>query len=170
MGELLLTGSQVTEGYLRKPQLNAERFVRVAGTLADRWYRTGDLVRSDERGCLHYVGRVDNQVKVRGYRVELQEIEHALRRVAHTENATAIAWPIRNGSAEGIVGFVAGSAVPSSQIISGCRGLLPSYMVPGAVHAIEELPLNPNGKIDRKALAQRLEGARSDKALQQAKE
>jgi non-ribosomal peptide synthetase component F len=156
-GELLISGPQVTAGYIRQPALNGERFVSVAGMDGNHWYRTGDLVREDDRGCLHYAGRADNQVKVRGYRVELQEIDHALRRAAGTEHGTAIAWPIKNGSAEGIVAFVAHSTVPRSDILSGCRAMLPSYMVPTAIHIIDELPLNANGKIDRKALAQRLD-------------
>jgi amino acid adenylation domain-containing protein len=106
-GELLLAGSQVTSGYLNQPALNADRFVHVPGS-TERWYRTGDLVREDGNRCLHYVGRIDNQVKVRGFRVELQEIDHALRRAAGTEDAIALAWPIRNGSADGIIAFVAG--------------------------------------------------------------
>jgi acyl-CoA synthetase (AMP-forming)/AMP-acid ligase II len=147
----------VTSGYLNQPALNADRFVHVPGS-TERWYRTGDLVREDGNRCLHYVGRIDNQVKVRGFRVELQEIDHALRRAAGTEDAIALAWPIRNGSADGIIAFVAGQSVETSRIMAECRASLPAYMVPSAIHLIDRLPLNSNGKIDRKALAQRLAG------------
>ena len=96
-GELCLGGSQVTRGYLNDPEKTAKSFVRLKHTGEQIWYRTGDLVRQDERGCLFYLGRRDFQVKVNGYRVELQEIDLVLREAAHTELAVAIPWPLSDG-------------------------------------------------------------------------
>jgi amino acid adenylation domain-containing protein len=100
-GELCLGGSQVTRGYLNDPEKTAKSFVRLKHTGDQVWYRTGDLVRQDERGCLFYLGRRDFQVKVNGYRVELQEIDLVLREAARTELAVAIPWPLSDGSASG---------------------------------------------------------------------
>ena len=100
-------------------------------------------------------------MKIRGYRVELQEIDHALRQAAETEDAVAVAWPVRNGSADGVVAFVCGGPeVDDARILAGCKRLLPDYMVPRKIHRVDALPLNVNGKIDRKRLTERLEGER----------
>ncbi len=149
-GELCLGGSQVTHGYLNDPEKTAKSFVRLAHTGDQIWYRTGDLVRQDERGCLFYLGRRDFQVKISGYRVELQEIDLVLREAARTELAVAIPWPLSDGSASGIVGVLSGSD-PSrdEQIIAACETRLPRYMVPNRIYHFPQIPLNVNGKIDR---------------------
>ncbi|MGB8523749.1 MAG: coronamic acid synthetase CmaA, partial [Candidatus Acidiferrales bacterium] len=119
----------------------------------------GDLVRQDDRGCFFYLGRIDHQVKIRGYRVELQEIDGVLRKVCGTEQVVSLPWPVRNGSADGIVAFVSGTNhIDSDQIIAYCNARLPDYMVPRKIYTIEELPVNANGKIDRSKLAGLLEG------------
>ena len=109
-GELCLCGTQVTTGYWNEPKKTQEQFVRLPGTGERLWYKTGDMARQDANGCLHYLGRVDHQVKIRGYRVELQEIESVLRRACGTEQVVSIAWPVENGSADGVVAFVSGVA------------------------------------------------------------
>lgn len=155
-GELLLSGSQVTTGYWKNPEKTLERFVRLADGFT--WYRTGDVVVEENDGCLLYLGRVDDQVKIRGYRVELQEIDAVLREACHAELVAAIAWPVHDGSAEGIVAFVcAGPSQDAAKIIEHCRASLPDYMVPREVHFLGEMPRNPNGKIDRHKLVLRLE-------------
>jgi amino acid adenylation domain-containing protein len=156
-GELCLGGSQVTRGYLNDPEKTAKSFVRLKRTGEQIWYRTGDLVRQDERGCLFYLGRRDFQVKVNGYRVELQEIDLVLRESARTELAVAIPWPIADGSASGIVGVLAGSD-PShnKRIIAACESKLPRYMVPSHIHHVAQIPLNVNGKIDRGKITEML--------------
>ena len=156
-GELCLGGSQVTRGYLNDPEKTAKSFVRLAHTGDQIWYRTGDLVRQDERGCLFYLGRRDFQVKISGYRVELQEIDLVLRQAAKTELAVAIPWPLSEGSASGIVGVVSGSD-PSldSQIITACEDRLPRYMVPTRIYHFPQIPLNVNGKIDRGKITEML--------------
>jgi D-alanine--poly(phosphoribitol) ligase subunit 1 len=161
-GELCLGGSQVTRGYLNDPEKTAKSFVRLkqAGDqrISDQvWYRTGDLVRQDERGCLFYLGRRDFQVKINGYRVELQEIDLVLREAARTELAVAIPWPLSDGSASGIVGVVSGSDPKLDQeIIAACEKRLPRYMVPNRIYHFPQIPLNVNGKVDRGKITEML--------------
>jgi len=154
MGELCLAGSQVTTGYLNDPVRTRKQFVRLSGSEKSHWYRTGDLAKKDERGCLYYLGRIDHQVKISGYRVELQEIEHVLREAAKTEFAVAVPWPVAEGMASGIVAVIGGS--DSSQddgIIRFCAERLPKYMVPTRIFHFDSLPLNVSGKIDRPKIA-----------------
>ncbi len=156
-GELCLGGSQVTRGYWNDPEKTARSFVRLKHTGKQVWYRTGDLVRQDERGCLFYLGRRDFQVKVNGYRVELQEIELVLREAARTELAVAIPWPLSDGSASGIVGVLSGSdPAHDEQIIAACKNRLPRYMVPSRIYHCAQIPLNVNGKIDRGRITEML--------------
>lgn len=160
-GELCLGGSQVTRGYLNDPEKTARSFVRLKNTtghIGDQvWYRTGDLVRQDERGCLFYLGRRDFQVKINGYRVELQEIDLVLREAARTELAVAIPWPLSEGSASGIVGVLSGSdPAHDKQIIAACEARLPRYMVPNRIYHFPQIPLNVNGKIDRAKITEML--------------
>jgi amino acid adenylation domain-containing protein len=161
-GELALGGSQVTGTYWNDPARSAERFVVLPERGAGKWYLTGDLACEDADGCLHYLGRLDEQVKVRGYRVELQEIDHAVRTVAGTQEAVAVAWPLRDGSAGGVVAFISSAERrEESGIIAQLRRILPDYMVPARVHFVNSLPSNANGKIDRKQLVRLLESGGS---------
>jgi amino acid adenylation domain-containing protein len=154
-GELCLGGSQVTRGYLNNPEKTAKSFVRLQDTADQIWYRTGDIARQDENGCLYYLGRRDFQIKVNGYRVELQEIDLVLREAAGTELAVAIPWPVSDGSASGIVGVLCGSdPSENDRIIATCKRKLPRYMVPNRLYHIAQIPLNLNGKIDRGKISQ----------------
>ncbi len=155
-GELALSGPQLSTGYWKLPDLTAKRFPHIDG---QRWYLTGDFAVQDDDGVFHHLGRIDNQVKVRGNRVELEEVEVHLRRAGDTASAAAVAWPIEHGSATGIVGFVAGARFGCGQITESIREALPNYMVPTSIIELESLPLNDNGKIDRKALLALLESA-----------
>src|SRR6266704_4467260 len=144
-GELCLSGSQVTNSYWNNPAKTQKQFVRLPGAGEQIWYRTGDLVKQDEAGNLCYLSRIDHQIKIRGYRVELQEIEAVLRRVCGTEQVVSVPWPVANGSAQGVVAFVSGAMpIDSDQIMGYCSAQLPEYMVPRKIYAIEELPLNAN--------------------------
>jgi amino acid adenylation domain-containing protein len=156
-GELCLGGSQVTSGYLNDSEKTARTFVRLVHTGDQVWYRTGDLVQQDERGCLFYLGRRDFQVKINGYRVELQEIDLVLREAVCTELVVAIPWPLSEGSASGIVGVLSGSdPAHDEQIIAACESRLPRYMVPNRIYHFPQLPLNVNGKIDRGKITEML--------------
>lgn len=157
-GELCLAGSQVTQGYWNNAQKTQQQFVRLSHGGDTLWYRTGDLVCEGADGCLRYLSRIDHQVKIRGYRVELQEIEGVLRQACGVEQVAAVPWPVADGNAEGIVAFVSGvMRVSPEQTLQFCRELLPDYMVPRKIHQLEEMPLNANGKMDRKKLAHYLE-------------
>ena len=156
-GELLLSGPQLALEYLDDVDKTRSKFVEIDG---ERWYRTGDLSVRDSGGVFHYLGRIDNQVKVLGYRVELEEIECHLREVTGCYSVAAVAWPMHGSSAAGIVAFLAGFDGSKSNLRIAMQQRLPSYMVPTRIHILSELPLNSNGKVDRKELtamlAQRL--------------
>lgn len=157
-GELHLGGTQVVPGYLHDPERTAERFVAIEATDVARWYRTGDMVERDESGCLHFAGRVDDQIKLHGHRIDLLEIDAVLREASGTELAVAVAWPVTEEGVGGIVGFVAGTErVDAASILDRCAERLAPYMVPKRVLTVPELPLNANGKIDRRALGTRLD-------------
>jgi acyl-CoA synthetase (AMP-forming)/AMP-acid ligase II len=159
-GELCLSGSQVTSGYWNNPLKTREQFVRLSGAGEMMWYRTGDLVKQGANGCLYYLGRMDHQVKIRGYRVELQEIDAVLRKACGTEQVVSVAWPVKDGSADGVVAFVAGvEALNQDRVLGYCSEVLPDYMIPKKIYVRDELPLNPNGKIDRNRLVTLLKDA-----------
>lgn len=152
VGELLMTGPQLSLGYYRDPARTATAFVTPPG-YDEVYYRTGDRVRRPRPGQpLVYLGRIDNQIKIQGYRVELGEIEAVLRQEAGVEVAVAIGWPITASGADGIVGFLGTEAADTGAIRDRVRSRLPPYMQPSEIRAIGEWPLNANGKIDRKAL------------------
>lgn len=161
-GELCLGGSQVAGGYWRAPEQTAERFRAPVCDEAKgaRWYRTGDLaVMSKEHGLI-FRGRIDRQAKIRGYRVELQEVENAMRVAAGTDTVAAIPWPLSEGGlANGIVGFVSGSRESAVEIIERMREVLPAYMVPSEISVRADWPLNANGKTDYKSLTALLQKA-----------
>ena len=151
-GEFLLGGSQVTPGYINAPELNETKFFTEGdGT---RYYRTGDLVHlSDDHGAI-FLGRIDDQVKINGYRVELLEIDATLREAAGTAEVASIPWPpAREGNPDHIVAFVTEPKYTPAEIRKTCRIKLPGYMVPRKIFVIEKMPVTSSGKIDRAALA-----------------
>ena len=153
-GELALAGSQLAEGYLNAPELTEARFPLING---NRWYLTGDLALQDTAGTFHHLGRIDNQIKVLGNRVELEEIDTHLRELSRTELVATVAWPVVDGGVKGLIAFVAGSPVKTEQILTGLKRRLPAYSVPSRIIPIENMPLNNNGKVDRSALVRTLE-------------
>lgn len=155
-GELLIAGGQLADGYLNAPDLTGQRFPLIEGK---RWYRTGDLALRDADGRFHCLGRIDNQVKVLGYRVELEEIDAHIRVVSGTDLVGSVAWPLVDGMARGIVSFVGLSGLSAEQVIDAMKSRVPPYMVPNRVVALVEMPLNTSGKVDRRALRQMLEAA-----------
>lgn len=158
-GELALAGPQVTHGYLADPELSGRRFrvLRHPEHGEMTWYLTGDLGYCDSHGVFHHLGRIDNQVKVSGHRVELEEVDAALREAGECEAAAAVAWPLEHGSARGLVGFVCGTRVTSGDIRARLMKRLPAHMVPKQIVHLESLPYTLNGKVDRAALAASLE-------------
>ena len=158
-GELLVAGPQVAVGYLDDPSRTRSAFV-VPPDKADTHYRTGDRVVLAANGTLHYLGRVDQQVQVHGHRVELGEVESAIRDETGTAAVVALGWPVLETGVGGIVAFVAAEAgLDVGELRQKLGARLPDYMLPREVHVLRELPLNANGKFDRHALSARLEKA-----------
>jgi len=151
VGELCVGGAGVARGYLGRPALTAERFVPdpFATQPGARMYRTGDRVRMATDGTLHYLGRADLQVKVRGHRVELGEVEAALLRDPAVREA---AVTVRGDAVAAYVVPAAGRRVDGAALRASLRGELPEFMVPGAILVLDALPRTPNGKVDREAL------------------
>jgi amino acid adenylation domain-containing protein len=156
VGELYIGGVGVGRGYRHRPELTAERFVPhpFSQSPGARLYRTGDLGRRLADGTLEFVSRTDFQVKVRGMRIELAEIESALRGLPQVRSAVVMAREHRPGD-KYLVAFVvpAGAGTREASLKAALGRLLPAYMVPARAVLLEALPLSPNGKLDRKALA-----------------
>jgi amino acid adenylation domain-containing protein len=155
-GELYVAGEGLARGYLGRPDLTAERFVPdpFSDTPGARLYRTGDRVRWREDGVLEYLGRIDFQVKVRGFRIEPGEIESALRQHPAVRDGVVL---VRQDvpSDTRLVAYVVrgmGDALDAAALRAHLQKLLPEHMVPSAFVLLESLPLTPNGKVDRKAL------------------
>jgi len=150
-GELYLGGAGVARGYLGRPALTAERFVPDPfGGAGARLYRTGDRVRWRADGELEYLGRLDAQVKVRGFRVEPGEIEAVLRRHPAVDDCAVVVREDAPGDRR-LVAYVAGAA-GADEVRAHLRRHLPAHMVPGPVVRVAALPLTPSGKVDRRAL------------------
>ena len=161
-GELCLGGSQVAAGYWRARGQSASRFQppQCADAEGMRWYRTGDRAVMNREHGLIFLGRIDRQVKIRGHRVELMEVENAMRVAAATDMVAALPWPIGDdGLALGLVGLVARSQKTAAEIIDGCRDRLPDYMVPSQLYRVANWPLNGNGKTDYTSLTGLLRNA-----------
>jgi len=156
LGELYLGGEAVGRGYLGRVELTAEKFVPhlYSARPGQRLYRSGDVGRYGRDGNIEYVGRRDEQVKVRGFRVELGEIEAALREHEQVSEALVVAQG-EAGAEQRLVGYVvwaAGAAVGVEELRKFLRQRLPEYMAPAALVELSELPLTPHGKVDRQAL------------------
>jgi aspartate racemase len=154
-GELWIGGDGVARGYLRRPELTAERFVlhRFETGREERLYRTGDIVRCRPDGALEFVGRVDNQVKIRGFRVELGEIESALAQWPPAAEVVVVAREERSGE-RSLAAYLRtrGPAFDHDACRTFLRERLPAYMVPATFTRLERFPLNVNGKVDRRRL------------------
>ena len=158
LGELHIGGEGVARGYLRRPELTAERFVDRPGR--GRTYATGDLVSMRPDGVVDFAGRVDFQVKIRGHRIELGEIEAALE--AHPDVDRAVVVARGAGGDARLVAFVrpaSGRTADGAALVDHLRRLLPAVMVPDGVGVLDELPLTPNGKVDRQALPEEVDGS-----------
>ncbi|REC95671.1 non-ribosomal peptide synthetase [Kushneria indalinina] len=153
-GELYIAGRNLARGYLGQPELTAERFIDCPALEADsRLYRTGDLARWRFDGALEYLGRIDHQVKLRGQRLELGEIEAVM--LSHDEVAQAVVSVHGSGSNARLVGYVVPRNAHAMAVDTLKRHLtrtLPDYMVPAVIMVLDELPLSTNGKLDRRAL------------------
>jgi aryl carrier-like protein len=155
-GELFIGGDGIARGYLNSPELNAAKFITrlTPQQKTERLYRTGDLARFMADGTIQFLGRNDNQVKLRGYRIELDEIEAVLRRHPAVRQACVIAERVGAAVTRLIAYYVTAENTTASEAVirEHLRSNLPEYMVPGAIVALEVLPLTTNGKVDRAKL------------------
>ncbi|MEU4175688.1 amino acid adenylation domain-containing protein [Streptomyces sp. NPDC026589] len=151
IGELCVGGEGVSAGYHNRPDLNNARFVTSPALPGERIYRTGDLARMLPNGAFDYLGRVDDQVKIDGFRVELGEIESVLRSLDTVEDGVVIA--VENGGEKRLHGYyVAARPVSSERIRQELAHVLAGYMVPAVLVPVDRLPLNKSGKVDRHRL------------------
>ena len=155
-GELCIAGEGLARGYVRGADSTAERFLPdpFSPTPGARLYRTGDLARRLPDGDIDYIGRADNQVKIRGCRVELREVEDALSRSAAVAEAAVVAREDASAGKQ-LVAYVVsrpGQSQSEEELRNQLRGELPSYMLPAAIVLLDQLPLTANGKVDRRRL------------------
>jgi amino acid adenylation domain-containing protein/non-ribosomal peptide synthase protein (TIGR01720 family) len=163
-GELCIGGSCLARGYLSRPSLTADRFVPDPfGAPGARLYRTGDLARFRPDGALEFLGRQDEQVKIRGVRVELGELDGALGALDGVTAVAAHAWP-RPGGAVLVAYVVARSSLATSEIEAFVAARLPAHLVPSAIVRLDSLPRLPSGKLDRRRLPEPLWQARAYEA------
>ncbi|KZN35379.1 amino acid adenylation domain-containing protein [Pseudoalteromonas luteoviolacea] len=150
VGELYIGGSCLAEGYVKQADLTAERFVaNPFGDQGGRLYRTGDLVRWNEDEQLEYLGRVDDQIKIRGHRIELGEIEALLSGLEGVEQAVVL---VQSATEQPVLVAYAVTSKSANELQAQLRETLPEYMIPQAIEVMAQLPLNQNGKVDRKHL------------------
>ena len=153
-GELCIGGELLARGYLGRQTLTAQSFIADPfNNEGGRLYRTGDLVRWNNNGELEYLGRIDHQVKIRGFRIELGEIESALLKQKDVSEAVVVAKASQSGAR--LIAYVSASTdsfLDTNELKAVLGQSLPDYMVPSIIVLLDALPLNPNGKIDRKAL------------------
>jgi amino acid adenylation domain-containing protein len=162
-GELLMTGPQLSLGYWQDEERTRKAFVRLPGR-PGVYYRTGDRVRRQTPGKpLTYLGRVDSQIKVLGHRVELGEVESAVRKASGLEGVVALGWPMTASGAEAIEVFLQAEEADVKSLLAEIKRKLPPYMVPRNIHVLRHLPLNANGKFDRAALHKKLDEAPPNK-------
>ncbi|MCF3639292.1 amino acid adenylation domain-containing protein [Rhizobium sp. TRM95111] len=155
-GELYLSGSGLAEGYIGRPDLTAQRFVPDPTRPGERMYRTGDRVRWNEQGTIEFLGRNDQQIKVRGYRIEVAEIETALTDLPEVATALVVAEPLEGSHRLiaycTIVAQTGMETVTAERLRNDLRNRLPDYMLPAAIVLLDTLPLTVNGKVDRARL------------------
>ncbi|WP_345947337.1 enterobactin non-ribosomal peptide synthetase EntF [Citrobacter freundii] len=159
-GDLYLTGIQLAQGYLGRPDLTASRFIADPFNVGERMYRTGDVARWLENGAVEYLGRSDDQLKIRGQRIELGEIDRVMQQLPDVEHAVAHACVFNQAAATGgdarqLVGYLvsqSGLPLDTTVLRERLREKLPAHMVPTVLLQLAELPLSANGKLDRKAL------------------
>ncbi|BBN81232.1 hypothetical protein PA25_12170 [Pseudoalteromonas sp. A25] len=155
VGELYIAGKGVTSGYINAAKLHEKHFIRdpFSDDINAKMYKTGDLVKQDRLGNLIFIGRKDHQVKIRGYRVELCDIETALLRLPNIEQALVVVWKDKSDE-QRLVAYIRSENLEQEyrDIQKALALSLPEYMIPQLIVQLDEFPLTPNGKVDRKVL------------------
>ncbi|SMO96628.1 amino acid adenylation domain-containing protein, partial [Flavobacterium nitrogenifigens] len=151
-GKVYISGAGLSRGYQNRAELTQEKFILNPFIEGERMYDTGDLGRWLLDGNIEYIGRKDQQVKIRGFRIELEEIETAILQYSQDLKQVVVEAKESNHEKVLIAYFTASESIDKSELRAYLQGKLPDYMVPGFYIELDELPLNPNGKIDRKAL------------------
>ncbi|MBG9595189.1 hypothetical protein ABE34_23940, partial [Lysinibacillus sphaericus] len=149
-GELCIAGDGLARGYVNRPELTEEKFVKNPFG-EGRLYRSGDLARWLPDGNIEYLGRIDEQVKIRGFRIELGEIESRIREIKGIHDSAVIAKADQNGD-KAIYAYYTGESVSVSEIREHLAGVLPEYMIPSYMMEIDSIPVTRNGKLDKRAL------------------
>jgi len=167
-GQLYVGGNGLALGYLNAPELTQQKFIEdpFAEDPAQRLYRTGDITRRDETGLLHFLGRIDNQFKVNGYRIEPEHVETVLRRHLRLTDIAVVACALTDG-AKHLVAFVIplpGTAFSEADFREAATSCLPPHMIPARLETVDEFPLTQTGKIDRLALSRLAANARVKKS------
>ncbi|MGK0367419.1 MAG: D-alanine--poly(phosphoribitol) ligase subunit 1 [Thermoproteota archaeon] len=154
-GELCISGVQIFDGYINNSERTAKVLVRKKnGTV---FYKTGDLVKKDENGIIHYINRLDNQVQINGFRVELGEIEFAIKKL--TNNSETVVFASEFLESLSLIAVIEKEKEDIAKLKSNLSKLIPSYMMPRKIHFIDTLPLNSSGKIDRVTLKKKYSDA-----------
>jgi amino acid adenylation domain-containing protein len=152
-GELLISGPQVVDGYLNSEEATSTQFITFPETPGMTWYRTGDYMKADNNGDLYFISRTDHQIKIRGNRVEIGEINHTIEQL--TGPHTAYTLPLQNGrgTVESLVLYLLDSVQQSDiEILAFASNRLPAYMIPQKIIRTDSFPLSDNGKIDTRKL------------------
>ncbi|WP_210395530.1 AMP-binding protein [Motiliproteus sediminis] len=158
-GEILVSGPQVISGYWRDEERSRDAFVCLDDSDL-RWYRSGDLGYRDRSGCFHFLGRIDNQIQLRGMRVEIDHIEAVARRCSGCEQVAVIPWPVVDSRVEGLALFLEGEPAPRAALITALTEELPRAQIPSVIRWLSPLPKSRTGKVDRKQLASHLAAPR----------
>jgi D-alanine--poly(phosphoribitol) ligase subunit 1 len=157
-GELVLAGQQLASGYLQEPELTQEKFVTLThpewGTKI--WYRTGDYCYQDAAGIFHYLYRLDNQCKIQGHRIELNEIEYYLRKIAPSSEVAVFIIPSERYPHSQIIAVVNDSSLKSQDIKIQLKKYLPDYMLPEQIIYMENFIYNENGKLNRQLVIEKI--------------
>ena len=150
-GELCLSGGQLTSGYIKNPEKNKEAFFHHNINGMDHvFYRTGDICFIDGFGDFMFSGRLDNQVKIQGFRVELSEIEHHAREFLKSPNVVAVTSQNENDNT--LIHLFIERTKNTTELANYLKTQMPAYMIPSEIRSLDSFPLNVNGKVDRKAI------------------
>ncbi|MGV2787741.1 AMP-binding protein, partial [Clostridium perfringens] len=142
----------VARGYLHREELTQDRFLPNPFLTGNRMYRTGDLAVRHDSGSIVYLGRIDHQVKIKGYRIEMGEIEHQLLEMNGIEEAVVIDRTGEDGQQQLAAYYVSTGHLTALELRMKLAEILPSYMIPAYFVRLDQLPLTPNGKVDRRLL------------------